>query len=529
MEDVAPAVNTYGLPIQPPRTLFRVLDGLRLAATVAEPSWSHLHPLPVAPPAWTHPRDAREHPAPFQSYYLYATAMKGLANWPDGFVTWLKAYRERGPIPRQGRLGTDLGIVYQTWIERAWQHPDFQFLQEVFDQYLVENYSAARSILKARRYRQNPDFAAQLPYVSMSEAARMLRVSPRTVGWLISTGRLRTEPKDDASSSSITFVQRSDVLALHERWQRSFSLDEAAQLLDLSPVVTVDLVKVGLLSAERGPSVGDTFQWRFTPQALESCVSRIAEHVRSSPQAVSAGANLVQAAQILASVGLNVSRILKRVADGQLSGYRATADDLRLGSICFAHNDLSHCIETIKAEHNWIARDDVLKHLGVKHTTLARWVAAGLITPVAIHANAHYFNREDVMTFWQRYIKSDVAATIVGVGRIAIQEWVREGRFGDACVSGVHLDGYHAYLFDRERLMAWRWSRLTVGETQRLLGVSKATVHRYVMEGKLKPLDNARGPHPHRWFARAEVEALHAERLASGQGGEGRRKMHLRA
>lgn len=356
----------------------------------------------------------------------------------------------------------------------------------------------------------------------------MLGVSPKTVGWLISAGRLRTEPKTDTTSSSITFVQRSDVLALHECWQRSISLDEAAQLLNLSPTITVDLVKIGLLSAERGPSVGDTYQWRFIPQALESCVSRIAEHVRPSPQAVSAGASLVQAAQILAPVGLNVARILKRVADGRLTGYRATVDDLRLGSICFAHNDLSHCIETIKAEHNWIARDDVLKQLGVKHTTLVRWVAAGLITPVAIHANAHYFNRDDVMTFWERYIKSDVAATIVGVGRIAIQQWVREGRFDKECVSGVHLDGYHAYLFDRERLMAWRWSRLTFGETQRLLGVSKATVHRYVIEGKLTPVESAHGPHHHRWFARAEVEALHAaERLASGHVGEGRRKMQL--
>lgn len=118
MNGVTPATETHGLPTQPLRTLFRVLDGFRFAASVAEPTWPHLHRLPGMPSAWTRVPDTRAHPTPLQSYYLYATAMKGLVDWPHGFVTWLKAYRGRGPIPRQGQLGTDLGVVYQTWIER---------------------------------------------------------------------------------------------------------------------------------------------------------------------------------------------------------------------------------------------------------------------------------------------------------------------------------------------------------------------------------------------------------------------------
>jgi predicted DNA-binding transcriptional regulator AlpA len=80
------------------------------------------------------------------------------------------------------------------------------------------------------------------------------------------------------------------------------------------------------------------------------------------------------------------------------------------------------------------------------------------------------------------------------------------GLLAECCVSGPHLDGHHAYLFHRAKLQAWRHERLTFGETMDMLGISKATLHRWVEQGKLTPLEDMGGKQ--RWFARGEVELL---------------------
>jgi len=57
----------------------------------------------------------------------------------------------------------------------------------------------------------------------------------------------------------------------------------------------------------------------------------------------------------------------------------------------------------------------------------------------------------------------------------------------------------------------WRYERLTFGEAMDMLGVSKATLRRWVEQGKLTPLEDLGGKQ--RWFARADVLALGAGTL----------------
>jgi excisionase family DNA binding protein len=61
--------------------------------------------------------------------------------------------------------------------------------------------------------------------------------------------------------------------------------------------------------------------------------------------------------------------------------------------------------------------------------------------------------------------------------------------------------------------LRWRDDRLSFGETMRLLGISKATLHRWVAEGKIQPLADVGGKQ--RWFSREEVLALKDKRSIS--------------
>ena len=101
------------------------------------------------------------------------------------------------------------------------------------------------------------------------------------------------------------------------------------------------------------------------------------------------------------------------------------------------------------------------------------------------------------------------AAKLLGVGKLTAQKWTREGRLAGACVSGPNVDARHGYLLNKEKLMQWRKERLTFGEAVQLLGVSKATLHRWVVENKIKPLDDREGKQ--RWFLKQDILELHVD------------------
>ena len=133
------------------------------------------------------------------------------------------------------------------------------------------------------------------------------------------------------------------------------------------------------------------------------------------------------------------------------------------------------------------------KLLKVKDGTLTRWVRKGLIPPTTIVGNAQYFSQETVEKFMRDHIATDEAAEILNVGKLTVQKWARLGRLSGICISGPQVDGYHAYLFNRANLVQWRSERLAFGETAQLLGVSKATLHRWVAEGKVEAVNDMGG------------------------------------
>jgi hypothetical protein len=81
----------------------------------------------------------------------------------------------------------------------------------------------------------------------------------------------------------------------------------------------------------------------------------------------------------------------------------------------------------------------------------------------------------------------------------------RHGRLTPIC--GSTIDGSHIYRFDKEALLEWHHECLTFGVAMNLLGVSKVTLHHWVEQGKLRPLEDMEGEQ--RWFATGiEVEKL---------------------
>ncbi len=349
----------------------------------------------------------------------------------------------------------------------------------------------------------------QLSGVSIAEAARILGVTPNMIDNLLRTGRLTLQRSGSTGKQTHRFVSRTEVLELRSQWKEFVNRAEAAEWLGITERMVIDLVKVGLLVAERDPGEGYPY-WAFHKSALVDCMEKVLKHVESCvPDKIAEKdtfVDLAGAARMLFVVGLNAASILSYVAEGKLRAYFSAERDPKLTSLLFDRSDIQYCIQSMKLENGWVSREDVTKLLKIKDITLARWVKFGLISPAAVYGSAQYFDRETIEAFIADHITTEEAANLLGVGKLTVQKWTREGRLARACVGGPTVDGGHTYLFEKKKLVQWRKERLSFGEAVQLLEISKATLYRWVDEGKVKPLDDMGGKQ--RWFSKQSVLAL---------------------
>jgi hypothetical protein len=124
-------------------------------------------------------------------YALFATAIKAVMSWPEGFYGFLDAYRARKRGEDEGRNGllADLGDLYPL-LERRWRDPAFAFVQEAFDAYFASHYDRQFHARQSPRYRERPKLASGFAFLTYVEAARLLGVAPGLLTPLAWSGML---------------------------------------------------------------------------------------------------------------------------------------------------------------------------------------------------------------------------------------------------------------------------------------------------------------------------------------------------
>jgi hypothetical protein len=139
------------LPNQLPSALYHFLDGLCRTIMGVRRSWPALHKPPDGIDPHLFPCTSKRDITPAKAYILYTTAFQGIARWPSGFYDFLDAYRLRDGRSEEGYVYRDLHHIYVNWLEKAWRHSDFRFVQEAFDHYLLERYPDPLSCLRRGR------------------------------------------------------------------------------------------------------------------------------------------------------------------------------------------------------------------------------------------------------------------------------------------------------------------------------------------------------------------------------------------
>ena len=392
---------------------------------------------------------------PEDSYSLYATAMKGIVNWPDGFHEFLKIYRLREVKEIRSQLDADFGALYSDWVKKKWE--PFPFIQDAFHQYLVDQYAHYPSVAQPGPQSNSQKTNEFLSYTTTDEAARLLGISPKTVDRLARAQLLYQFVFPSRwPDERYKFFRRAEVFELQHRWQDGIPLADAAKYLGLSEQITMDLSRRGLLFAKRNPDVGGHLDWAFSPQAVTECYYEVEKSVMYWGVA-SAMADLTQAAQILAVVGLDIVGILQQMAERNLTGNLPERSS-GLGEMMFHEPSLRSYLEKFKVERGWLDSKEAAKQMKVAESVLLRWVNSGLLVPLVVCGSANFFDPVAVKEFITGHVFTDEATKIAGVSKNMLQTWMHEGLLKP--VSGPKVDMYYRNLFRREDLEQMRSGHL---------------------------------------------------------------------
>lgn len=352
------------------------------------------------------------------------------------------------------------------------------------------------------------------PLLSQTEAARTMGVSASRIQEFIARGQLRATPSPGTGSRrEWALVDALSIQALLATRASHFTLAQAATYVGVSEDSVLSLIGVGLLTAEGGPSVNESSIWTFDVESLDASLEAIVGVVPvrqmsdegSGPDELS----LSDVMRIVSWQGVKLPDLLAEVQSGTLPAYR-DIESAGLRQLLFERGTVLSWLSHRKQPEGreMLTAEQVRELLSCKPETLRRLSAAGLLVPVEekqVGNQTHTrYDVADVKAFRARYVTTEVAAEILGVTQLTVQRWTRDGRV--PAVSGPAIDGAQAYRYDRSVLDTWRRERLTVGEAMSLLGISKATISRWTLEGKLQSLDDMGGKQ--RWYSRADVERL---------------------
>lgn len=319
----------WGLPKHPPAALFWVLEGIRSTMMKTEPDWKYLrHANRVqqdqALPAGT-------------AHRFYVTAFKALLNWPEEFYEFLQAYRGRDGETLCRGLHVDFRHLYTSWLQKRWKSPAFQFVQEAFNQFLVDHYPRSNTVAQSARYRYNSTLAQKFTYIPVAEAARLFGRSSIYVQSLIQSGILTAYPSQDYARPQ-PFVEREAVLAFRRQTQ-FISLKNAAQKLAISPSMVLALGKLSLLEAECDPK---TEHWLVRERSIAKLILAVAEYVPDAVLHPPSGhvVDLISAVKTLSRFGVSQAHLIQRVVQGKLPAYCYLVYPTELGKLFFVEDDI---------------------------------------------------------------------------------------------------------------------------------------------------------------------------------------------
>jgi predicted site-specific integrase-resolvase len=366
------------------------------------------------------------------------------------------------------------------------------------------------------QHQQRTDASVEISLLPQREAARALRVSDKTLKRLVEDGLIRvTVVPEDQTTRYWQLVDATSLHHIRAARDEQLTLIQASSYVGVSEEQTVALVACGLLDAEGGPSVNGEAIWRFDRNTLQSNLIRLLGHlpVVLYQQKQKSFVNIDRCQRILSGVGVDLIEILIDIREGNILA-SLSEYELQISNIFFREDVVLQYLELKLKERNsnTISISEARRRLQCRMKHLELLNKTGLLMPVfsSKDGSKQRYQEDDITEYLERYIRTDAAAIILGVERNTVYSWAQMKRI--PAVAGPGINNCHFYIFDKVEISQWRQMHLTFGEAIEILGVSKATLDRWVHCGRLVPLDDMGGKQ--RWFSREAIVRLQKQASA---------------
>ncbi len=241
-----------------------------------------------------------------------------------------------------------------------------------------------------------------------------------------------------------------------------------AETLGVSQPAIPDWIAAGLLQPTGVRYLHGQPHPVLTEKDVDAFRRRLMQVVDIQTQRPQQTANLRQLCFNNGKVGLTAAMVLQRVLDGRLAAYHTHPQLSPFNQLWFEWQDVTALTAQVKDEHNWMGFLEVWRLLDVSRNVVHLWIDRGLLVPVATFARALYFDRDAVMTFHHRLLRSHEVVDWLETSRSALSIWVRAGYL--PVLSGMELGQGKGYVFDRDAIAEWHTRYVTSGEVRRLLG-----------------------------------------------------------
>jgi hypothetical protein len=424
-----PSQIDLGLPNYPPAILYHLLLGLYGVVVNVAQYWRPLRKRSFSPA---------------QRYRHYIMAFRGLVNWPQGFYDFLERYKQRG----RNRSSQP---PYPDWFDLLWQSPAFQFVQDAFDQYLLDYYSPF-FLLRLQRVQADLTFRLRLPCLSETDTANILSTIPTVVRRLIRAGHLANYPaaEDEVLARCLNLVSHAAVLELQQQWPQAIPVTDVAKLLGTTDEVIHDLAKVGLLDTGTNPGQQAHCPEGITWVSLTVFTDRLHRTVRPHPaKTVLLLCPLEHVTQWVVSYGGNPALVIQKILSKELRSYWPQ-QEYRLDCLEIPRPDVDSLLEGLLTRTPRLTVNQVANMMRIKGTTVRAWIELGLLTSVAERNRVIYLDQAEVLSFIRTHIFFDDVTVVLGLQKCVVRRWVENGEV--LPVSGPEVVTRSRYLFNRADL-----------------------------------------------------------------------------
>lgn len=387
----------YGLPDQPPASLFRLLERLGRHLLHVWKAWpALLPPLNDLAEHFPYPAGFRQRIPPQQMYPLQRAAFSGIANWPQGLFQFLDAYR--GGAAADPHSTTYLnGLQRLELLRRDWfplSDPAYKFVQPRFIEYLLKRHLPLPVRLVADY--QEVDWFVELTGLWASGGSpQALNLSLRDLERFFSQASSTRRWPLGCRSHHLIFP-RETMLERQPQQRLGWSCAEACTWLRLSVLSAAQVARLvarGLWIYAQPPSRTEQVEERFTRQSVEAFFEKVVQHMVVYEGHRNMLHPLDQAAWILSSLQIDQIDLLLAVLDGFLPAYIHEPDCCRLGGVYFAEEPLYAFPDTHYARCGWIEDHKFAAEKGFSPRVVWAWLEAGLIEPKLVCGQHRFYER----------------------------------------------------------------------------------------------------------------------------------------